>query len=292
MDTLTATSLLDARTFRRMSAAISHVAAHFREQPSVAQMASAAALSEFHFSRTFSAWTGISPKRFLQQLTLEDAKRGLADAHSVMQAALDAGLSGPGRLHDLSVELEAVTPGELKSGGEGLACHAGVAATPFGPALFAWTPRGLGHLEFLLERAWRPEYERIRAEWPAAHWHIDHDGAVALAERIWDTHRRSAESCRLRVQGTNFQVQVWRALLRLGGRGTLTYAALAQSVDRPGAARAVGQAVAANPVAWLIPCHRVLAANEAAGGYRWGIERKQTMLAWEFARDTAARAAH
>jgi len=278
----TAIHTLDDRTFRRIATAIDYVARQCRDQPSVADMARAAAMSEFHFSRTFQRWAGVSPKRYLQQLTLGAAKTGLGGERSILEAALEAGLSGPGRLHDLCVELEAVTPGEMKSGGVGLECRVGVAATPFGTALFGWTARGIGHLEFVAQADVPAAVESLRARWPAATWCDDDAGAAQLAAAIWPANAGPSQlPLRLYVRGTNFQVQVWRALLRLADCGTTTYGDLAQAVGRPGAARAVGRAVGANPVAWLIPCHRVLRARGELGGYRWGLERKQAMLAWE-----------
>jgi len=275
---------VNASDYQRMARAIEYIVARFRSQPSLEEMAGHVALSPFHFNRLFRRWAGVTPKRLVQQLTLDSAKRELAGDGSVLQAALEAGLSGPGRLHDLFITLEAVTPGEFKARGAGLELSYGFASTPFGPALLATTPRGLCNLWFSDgddDRA----IERLAAEWPRARLQRDDRRAEALADRIWPAPGSApAGELMLHVRGTNFQVRVWRALLESAGRGCTTYAAIATAIGQPGAAQAVGQAVGANPVAWLIPCHHVLRSTGALGGYRWGPERKQAMLAWEYAR--------
>ncbi len=275
---------VNASDYQRMARAIEYIVARFRSQPSLEEMAGHVALSPFHFNRLFRRWAGVTPKRLVQQLTLDSAKRELAGDGSVLQAALEAGLSGPGRLHDLFITLEAVTPGEFKARGAGLELSYGFASTPFGPALLATTPRGLCNLWFSDgddDRA----IERLAAEWPRARLQRDDRRAEALADRIWPAPGSApAGELMLHVRGTNFQVRVWRALLESAGRGCTTYAAIAAAIGQPGAAQAVGQAVGANPVAWLIPCHHVLRSTGALGGYRWGPERKQAMLAWEYAR--------
>jgi len=276
---------LNASDYQRMARAVDYIVATFRSQPSLEEMAGHVALSPFHFNRLFRRWAGVTPKRLVQQLTLDSAKRELAGDGSVLQAALEAGLSGPGRLHDLFITLEAVTPGEFKGRGAGLEISYGFARTPFGRALLATTPRGLCSLWFSDGDDDR-ELQRLAAEWPRARLHRDDRRAEGLARIIWPPPQSaSAGELVLHVRGTNFQVRVWRALLESTGRGCTTYAAIAAAIGQPGAARAVGQAVGANPVAWLIPCHHVLRSSGALGGYRWGDERKQAMLAWEYARD-------
>lgn len=275
---------LNPADYRRMAEAIAYIAEHFRDQPRLEDMASRVGLSPFHFNRLFRRWTGVTPKRLVQQLTLNVAKRELATAGSVMHAALEAGLSGPGRLHDLFVGLEAVTPGEFKARGGDLELRYGFANTPFGRALFAATPRGLSKLSFC-ESDEDSQIEELAGEWPEAVLRRDDRQAEATAACIW-SQIAGGEPPRLalHVQGTNFQIQVWRALLELGGSGLTTYGAIAAAIGRPGASRAVGNAVNANPVAWLIPCHHVLRSSGALGGYRWGAERKQAILTWEYAR--------
>ncbi len=273
-----------APEFRRIARAIEFVAANVRNQPSLAEIAAAAHWSEYHFAREFRRWTGISPKLWLQGLSLTAAQQSLADQRSVLQAAIDAGLSGPGRLHDLFITLEAVTPGEFKSRGRGLTLRHGVAPSPFGEALIVHSARGIAFLAFADESGGFDGYGAFRAAWSDATWEGDDAGARRIARTIWSDEPAVDRRLTLWVHGSNFQLQVWRALLAAGQHRTLSYQQLAQEIGRGSACRAVGTAVGANPVAWLIPCHHVLRANGALGGYRWGLERKQAMLAWEFAR--------
>jgi len=273
-----------APEFRRIARAIEFVAANVRHQPSLAEIAAAAHWSEYHFAREFRRWTGISPKLWLQGLSLAAAQQSLADQRSVLQAAIDAGLSGPGRLHDLFVTLEAVTPGEFKTRGRGLTLRHGIAPSPFGDALIVQSARGIAFLAFADESGDFDGYEAFRAAWHEATWEHDIAGARRIAQTIWTDEPAADRRLTLWVHGSNFQLQVWRALLAAGQHRTLSYQQLAQSIGRGSASRAVGAAVGANPVAWLIPCHHVLRANGALGGYRWGLDRKQAMLAWEFAR--------
>jgi AraC family transcriptional regulator of adaptative response/methylated-DNA-[protein]-cysteine methyltransferase len=272
-----------ARDFRRMERAIEFISATFRDQPSLGRIAAAAGMSEYHFARSFRRWAGISPKQLVQRLCLESAKQALGDDASVLQAALDSGLSGPGRLHDLFVTLEAVSPGEFKGRGRGLAIRHGMAGTPFGLARIAVTGRGIAFLGFADGAGRVPGWAEFEAAWPQADWREDAAAARSVAQRVWGAAARGSEPLRLWVHGTNFQMQVWRALLAHAADATMSYADLAAAIGRPAAARAVGTAVGSNPVAWLIPCHHVLRSNGALGGYRWGIERKRAMLAWEVA---------
>jgi AraC family transcriptional regulator, regulatory protein of adaptative response / methylated-DNA-[protein]-cysteine methyltransferase len=270
--------------FRRIARAIEFVAANVRSQPSLADIAAAASWSEYHFAREFRRWTGISPKQWLQQLSLIAAKQSLDDRRSVLQAAIDAGLSGPGRLHDLFVTLEAVTPGEYKSRGRGMTLWHGTAATPFGTALIVRSTRGIAFLAFADDRLLFPGFDEFRAAWCDATWEADDAGARRIATSIWRATPGMEQRLTLWVNGSNFQLQVWRALLATGRSRTVSYLDLAHAIGRGSACRAVGSAVGANPVAWLIPCHHVLRTNGALGGYRWGTDRKQAMLAWEVAR--------
>ncbi|HXW09590.1 MAG TPA: methylated-DNA--[protein]-cysteine S-methyltransferase, partial [Steroidobacteraceae bacterium] len=198
--------------------------------------------------------------------------------------ALDAGLSGPGRLHDLFVGLEAVTPGEYKSRGRGLTMRHGTADTPFGPARIALTERGIAYLAFADEHGQFDGWEAFRNTWREADWCEDDRAAASIAATIWRTAPGTTRKLSLWLHGSNFQLQVWRALLAAGARSTTSYAELARDIGNPSACRAVGAAVGSNPVAWLIPCHHVLRANGALSGYRWGPARKRAMLAWELAR--------
>ena len=283
---------IDTRTgpadYRRIERAIGYLDDHFRDQPALEDIARAAGLAPHHFARVFRRWAGISPKQFLQRLTLQAARESLAADRSVMAAAFEAGLSGPGRLHDLFVSIEAVTPGEFKTHGRGIEIHHGVAGTPFGAARIALTPRGIGFLGFEDSRGRVPGWGEYRAAWCEARFVEDSSAAAAAAARIWGALGGAGAPLRLWVLGTNFQLQVWRALLDAAGDGAISYAELARRIGRPTAARAVGGAVGANPVAWLIPCHQVLRGTGALGGYRWGLPRKRAMLAWEISRATSA----
>ena len=274
--------------YRRIERAIVYLDDHFREQPALEDMARAAGLAPHHFARVFRRWAGISPKQFLQRLTLQAARESLAGDRSVMAAAFEAGLSGPGRLHDLFVSIEAVTPGEFKARGRGLEIRHGVAGTPFGAARFALTPRGIGFLGFEDARGRVPGWGEYRAAWSGATFVEDATAAAAVASRIWGALGGSRAPLRLWVLGTNFQLQVRQALLESAGDTAISYAELARCIGRPTAARAVGGAVGANPVGWLIPCHHVLRGTGALGGYRWGTERKRAMLAWEVSRAASA----
>ena len=195
-----------------------------------------------------------------------------------MDAAHSVGLSGGGRLHDLTVTLEAMTPGEIRAAGAGVTIHHGVANTPFGTAFFAETPRGLCRLAFIDGPGEGKELKMLREQWPKARFVRDDARATTLVDIIWS---QKPAALPLSVCGTNFQVQVWRALLELDGMESVTYSALARRLGMPDGARAVGNAVGANPIAWVIPCHRVLRAGGALGGYRWGAARKQMIRRWE-----------
>ncbi len=271
-------AFLNSRDFARIARAVRFIEERFREQPRLAQIAQAAHLSEFHFNRLFRRWAGVTPRQYLAFVTARAARRALTRAPSVLEAAYEVGLSGPGRLHDLMVTLEAVTPGEFRSSGAGLKLRGGFTDTPFGRALIASTPRGIAHLAFVEPGEESQALAALAAQWPLAAFTREVGAASALAGQIWDP--RAPAALRLAVSGTNFQLKVWQALLEIGPQAATTYAQLAALVGSPGAARAVGNAVAANPVAWLIPCHNVLRQDGALGGYHWGEDRKRAMLAW------------
>lgn len=270
--------------FSRIARAIEFIAANFRDQPSLAQIAAAAGLSEYHFARVFRRWAGISPKQFVQHLSVTAAQQALADDQSVLQAALAAGLSGPSRLHDLFIALEAATPGQFKTRGRGLTMRFGTAPTPFGAARIAVTERGIAFLAFARTDGSFGDWDRFRTTWRDAVWLEDDAIARHVATTIWQIAPERTRRLTLWVHGSNFQMKVWQAMLEAAANATVSYRDLAQRVGQPAACRAVGAAVGANPVAWLIPCHHVLRANGALGGYRWGPERKRAMLAWEVAR--------
>jgi AraC family transcriptional regulator, regulatory protein of adaptative response / methylated-DNA-[protein]-cysteine methyltransferase len=285
-----------ADDYRLIESAIAYLSEHFREQPDLSEVAAAVGLSDFHFQRLFKAWAGISPKRFVQFLTLEYAKGVLADSRSLLDASYDAGLSGPGQLHDLFVSLEAVTPGEYRSGGRGLAISYAIHDSPFGPSLIAATARGICGLYFLREDGSQGQSEggpagralaELRHEWPAATLSENVAATRPLAARIF-APENDGDALRVIVKGTNFEVQVWQALLRIPSGRVLAYEDVARMVGRPRAVRAVGQAVAHNPVSYLIPCHRVIQKSGAFGNYGGGLLRKRAILAWEAARSHAS----
>lgn len=274
---------IDSIAYARIARTIRYIDENFAEQPPLARLARVAGLSPAHFSREFRRWAGLSPTQYVKRLSLHAAKQSLAHDASVIAAAWEGGLSGGGRLHDLFVTFEAVTPGEFKSGGAGVTLTHGFAATPFGRAHLAQTSRGLAWLAFT-DASVDAAVAELRRRWPQARLARDDGLAGAMARRVFVER---AGRVPLHVRGTNFQVQVWEALLDLGSRGPLSYSRLAEAIGRPRAARAVGQAIGDNPIAWIIPCHRVLRRDGGLGGYRWGLDRKRSMLAWELAQAPA-----
>lgn len=272
--------------FRRIAQAISWIAANRQDQPDVARMAAAVELSEAHFSRLFRRWAGISPQRYLAHLTLGDARQRLGENSTVEQAAWASGLSGSARLHDLFVRIDAVSPGEFRRGGEGLALRFAFAATRFGDALLARGSRGIVALRFGSADARDARLAQLQGEWPNARFEPDPALASEIAVMLEGGSSSPGGAARQQpvdvlLRGTPFQHKVWQALLDIGAGDTLSYGELAQRIGKPGAARAVGSAVGANPVAVLIPCHRVLRGDGQPGGYRWGVDRKHALLAWE-----------
>lgn len=248
------------------------------EVPGLDELGRLAGLSPSHFQRLFVEFVGISPKRFSQYLFLQDARERLQRGEAVLEAALGAGLSGPGRLHDLTVRSEAVTPGEARSGGRGLDIEYDWSPTPFGWGLFARTQRGL--CSFSLHEAESPEaFAGLGKRFPSARLRRNDGFAETLAEKIFQA--KAGGGLTLHLRGTNFQIQVWKALMEIPDGLAASYGSIARMVERPKASRAVGTAVGNNPVAILIPCHRVLRESGAIGGYRWGLGRKRALLAWE-----------
>ena len=269
---------LDSREFARMTRAIEFIEREYQRQPKLAEIARVVRLSEFHFNRLFRRWTGLTPKQYLAEVTSRAAAPALESEPSVLDAAHSVGLSGGGRLHDLTVTLEAMTPGEIRAGGEGVTIRHGFADTPFGTAFIAETPRGLCRLAFIDGPSDASELSDLRETWPRAKFVRDDSRVTTLVDTIWG---HKSATLPLAVCGTNFQVQVWRALLELDAGESVTYSALARKLGQPKGARAVGNAVGANPIAWVIPCHRVLREGGKLGGYRWGTARKQMIRRWE-----------
>lgn len=269
----------NSEDYERIAQAIVFMRQNHLSQPDLVTVAQHVHLSEYHFQRLFTHWAGISPKRFLQYLTVEYAKSKITQTKSLLDLTVDVGLSSPGRLHDLFVNLEAMSPGEFKAHGEGLQIRYGVHDTPFGKSLIATTPRGICNLHFL-----DPEQDAeklLRLDWRKAEIIRDPKATQEINHRIFNPTFRSSKPLRLFVKGTNFQVQIWRALLRIPFGDMTTYQTVAEMIGRPTATRAVGNAVGNNPVAYLIPCHRVIRYSGDLGGYHWGMERKAVILCWE-----------
>jgi AraC family transcriptional regulator of adaptative response/methylated-DNA-[protein]-cysteine methyltransferase len=275
----------EAADYQRVEQVIRYLEGRFQEQPSLEEMAEHVHLSPYHFQRLFKRWAGISPTQFMHYLTVAYAKERLREAASVLEATLEAGVSSPGRLHDLFVTHEAVTPGEYKRQGAGLEMAYGVHDTPFGPALLATTQRGINALRFVDENGEEAAVDSLADDWPGARLREDRGETGPLVARIFGgADDAGARPFHLLLRGTNFQVQVWRALLAIPPGAMVSYGAVAGHVGRPTASRAVANAVASNPVAYLIPCHRVIRASGAVHGYRWGPARKRAMLGWEAGR--------
>lgn len=269
------------RDYQRMADTLAWISAHFEEQPMLADIASRAGTSPYHFQRLFSRWVGLSPKKYVQYLTLERAKASLDASESVLAASFAAGLSSPGRLHDLFVNIEAVTPGEYKRGGAGLVIFHGIHESPFGPCLLMHTERGVCALAFVDEGDDGRALAAMSARWPNARLVADPGPGAELAARVFAAHGGGGNTVTLLLHGTPFQIQVWEALLRIPPGAVTSYQALATYIGKPKASRAVGTANGANPISYLIPCHRVIRKSGALGGYRWGLGRKLAMLSQE-----------
>lgn len=270
--------------YATVATAIRYIREHATNQPELAEVAAAVQLSEYHLQRLFSAWAGISPKRFLQYLTKEHALTALKASTDSLTAAYDAGLSGGGRLHDLMISCEAMTPGEIKAAGTGVELHYGVAPSPFGLALAGWTHRGLCYLAFLDEDLTERCAELLQ-QWPNATLIADDSGAAGLLGKIFPSTPQPGK-LHLLLRGTNFQIKVWEALLNTRPGQLCSYSQLAAATGSPKAQRAIGSAVAANTIGYLIPCHRVIRESGDSGNYRWSPERKLAIHSWEYAHAT------
>jgi AraC family transcriptional regulator of adaptative response/methylated-DNA-[protein]-cysteine methyltransferase len=275
--------------YDRIATVIRFLDEHHAEQPDLSTLAGHVKLSPFHFHRLFSAWAGTTPKDFLQCLTFEHVKELLQSGQSVLDATLNAGLSGPARLHDLCVTLEAASPGEIKSGGNGWTIVAGFGPSPFGPCLVAESPRGICHLSFVEPDDLNSAWKKLENDWPNATLRRDDATASRIAEKIFhrSNTKPSDSGIKAFVRGTPFQLRVWRALIRIPSGRLTTYGRLAETIGNPTAARAVGSAVGANPIAYLIPCHRVIRETGVIGDYHWGRIRKRAIVAWEGLRSKA-----
>ena len=269
--------------YERVEQAIAFLSERATEQPSLEDVAAHVHLSPHHFQRLFSRWAGTSPKRFLQALTVEHGKRLLDVATPLSDVAHELGLSGNSRLHDHFVTLEAVTPGEYRSQGDGLRLRYATHATPFGDMFVAITDRGICRAAFTEFSTEQDELDQLRRIWPLAAVKHSTADTVQVVDAMFCVARDESTPLSLHVAGTNFQIAVWRALLAIPPGAVSSYSAIAAALNKPRASRAVGTAIGANPVAFLIPCHRVIRQNGGLGGYRWGLSRKRTMLTWEHA---------
>lgn len=270
--------------YQRIESAISFIQKHVHTQPSLREVATHVGLSSFHFQRMFRHWAGISPKRFLVFLTVEHAKKCLEHAESLLDASFKVGLSGPARLHDQFVAIEAVTPGEYKSRGRGLEIAYGIHEGPFGDLFIAQTRRGLCRLSFSSQDECDRELGVLENTWKNARIYEDKNATELTLKRIFPPVTEPRGHTQLLVRGTNFQINVWKALIRIPEGYLMSYGQLAAYLGKPTATRAVANAVAANPIAYLIPCHRVIRNSGEIGSYRWGSLRKQILLAWELGR--------
>lgn len=269
--------------YARVEKAIHYIFAHRFEQPSLTDIAAYMELSPHHFQKLFSQWAGISPKKFMQYLTLEHAKKLLKnDRASVLEAAYESGLSGPGRLHDLFANIEGMTPGEYKNGGEALTINYSFASTPFGKVIVAATPRGICHMFFVEDET--QAINDLQARFPHATYQQTSDQLQQAALQIFSEDWQQPDNIKLHLAGTPFQLKVWESLLKIPLGQLTTYGDIAKQIGKPQASRAVGTAIGANPVAFLIPCHRVIQSTGHIGGYMWGAPRKSAIIAWESGR--------
>jgi AraC family transcriptional regulator of adaptative response/methylated-DNA-[protein]-cysteine methyltransferase len=270
------------RDYDSVRRAIAFISEHWRAQPTIEAMADAASVTPDELHLLFRRWAGLTPKAFMQALTLDHAKGLLRDSASVLDAALDSGLSGPGRLHDLFVTHEAMSPGEWKTGGAGMTLQFGFHPSPFGTAIVIASGRGLAGLAFADPGEEQAAFADMRRRWPRATFLEDHAGTAALAQRIFDTKLWCADQpLRVVLIGTDFEVRVWETLLKIPMGRAVSYSDIASNLSRPKASRAVGAAVGKNPISFVVPCHRALGKSGALTGYHWGITRKQAMLGWE-----------
>lgn len=271
--------------FRRVEKAIQFIEANFKSQPTLDQMAKSVHLSKYHFQRLFKRWAGISPIQFMQFITLDYTKERLIESKNLLEAALDAGLSGPGRLHDLFITFDAMTPGDFKKQGSGLRISYGVCDSPLGECLLATTQRGICFLGFVASGERSETLGQLFDTWPGSEFIENPTAVCPIVNDIFKIDRqKSVHPFNLQIKGTNFQINVWRALLNIPMGCIVSYQDVASYIGHPKAFRAVASAIAINPVAYLIPCHRVIAKSGKIHQYRWGAARKKALIGWETAR--------
>jgi AraC family transcriptional regulator of adaptative response/methylated-DNA-[protein]-cysteine methyltransferase len=270
------------RDYDSVRRAIGFISEHWRAQPTIEAISDAASVTPDELHHLFRRWAGLTPKAFMQALTLDHAKGLLRDSASVLDAALDSGLSGPGRLHDLFVTHEAMSPGEWKNGGAGMTLHFGFHPSPFGAAIVIASGRGLAGLAFADPGQEQSALADMQRRWPRASYVEDHAGTAALAQRVFDSKLwRPDQPLRVVLIGTDFEVRVWETLLKIPMGRAVCYSDIASRIDSPKASRAVGAAVGKNPISFVVPCHRALGKSGALTGYHWGLTRKQAMIGWE-----------
>ena len=274
------------RDYQRIEKAIWYLCEHFREQPSLERIAKEVHVSPYHFQRMFTAWAGVSPKKFMQYLSLSYAKQLLQQRATVLTAAYETGFSGTSRLHDLFVSIEGITPGEFKQGGEGLTLRYSYAESPFGMLMVASTPKGVCHMHFEddKERA----LENLQRCFPNAVYEAQCDQHQQSAMQLFQGGDSTPTNIKLHLAGTPFQLKVWESLLRIPQGALTSYGDIAEHIGKPDATRAVGTAIGRNPIAYIIPCHRVIQASGGIGGYMWGEARKRAILGWEAAKACGA----
>jgi AraC family transcriptional regulator of adaptative response/methylated-DNA-[protein]-cysteine methyltransferase len=268
--------------FERIEKAILYIQENFKRQPDLDEVARQVHVSPFHFQRMFKEWAGVSPKKFLQYISLGHAKKLLQENHTLADASFETGLSGTGRLHDLFISIESMTPGEYKSGGEGLEINYQFEQTPFGRVIIASTPKGICFLAFVDRE--EKALSGLKENFPNARFRHCGDSIQDQALQVFRTEGNNLRKIKLHLKGTPFQVKVWEALLHIPMGDISTYSKVATFMDLPQASRAVGSAIARNPVAFLIPCHRVIRSTGVIGEYHWGSTRKTAMIGWEAAR--------
>jgi len=272
-------SITDQTNYQRIAIAIDYLKTNFKEQPSLEDIAAEVGLSAFHFQRLFTDWAGVSPKKFIQYLSLEYAKQLLNNKTTLLETAYETGLSGTGRLHDLFINIEGMTPGEFKNGGENIFINYAFEETPFGKVIIASTDKGICHLFF--ENDERVALANLKSRFPQAKYSIQSDdyqqAALSIFHQDWTQH----DQIKLHIKGTDFQLKVWESLVKLPLGSLATYGSIANKIDKPKASRAVGTAIGSNPIAFIIPCHRVIQKSGNLGGYMWGTTRKSAMIGWE-----------
>ena len=269
--------------YQRIAEAIGFISEHFKSQPELEVIAEKINLSPFHFQKLFTDWAGVSPKKFLQYITIEHAKKLLQEKGATLfETALESGLSGTGRLHDLFIKIEGMTPGDYKNGGAALSINYSFAESPFGDIVVASTQKGICHLAFADDQ--QAALTTLRLKFPNASWQQKVDQLQQQALFIFSHDWTNAGEVKLHLKGTPFQVKVWETLLKIPMGRLTTYGSIARQVNLPNASRAVGTAVGDNPVAFLIPCHRVIQSTGVIGGYHWGAVRKTAIIGWEATR--------